>query len=110
MADEPESLADQDKRYLWHPFTPQQRWTAADPLIIARGEGAYLIDDEGRRYLDGVSSLWTNVHGHNHPTLNAAVQQQVATLSHSTLLGLTHPTAIALARVRRRLRLPRMFR
>lgn len=91
------SLADLDHRYLWHPFTPQQRWVASDPLIIARGEGCELIDTEGRRYLDGVSSLWTNVHGHGHPALDQALAAQAATLAHSTLLGLTHPTAIQLA-------------
>jgi adenosylmethionine-8-amino-7-oxononanoate aminotransferase len=90
--------ADLDKRVLWHPFTPQQRWMTLDPLIIERGEGVWLIDTEGRRYIDAVSSLWTNVHGHDHPVLNAALQQQIQTLSHSTLLGLSHPKAIVLAK------------
>ena len=97
MGDDHETLAEQDKRYLWHPFTPQQRWTSSDPLIIERGEGSYLIDDQGRSYLDAVSSLWTNVHGHNHPALNEALQSQLNVLAHSTMLGLTHPTAITLA-------------
>ena len=75
----------------------QKRWTSSDPLIIERGEGNWLIDDQGRKYLDGVSSLWTTVHGHTHPHLNQAIQKQLETLSHSTMLGLTHPTAIEFA-------------
>lgn len=86
-----------DKTCLWHPFTPQQRWTTSDPLVIARGEGCTLIDTDGRAYLDGVSSLWTNVHGHGHPALDAALAAQASRLAHSTMLGLTHPEAIELA-------------
>lgn len=94
---DPRTLADLDHRHLWHPFTPQQRWTASEPLIIERGEGHELIDVHGRRYLDGVSSLWTNVHGHAHPTLDQALRDQLDRLAHSTLLGLSHPPAIQLA-------------
>lgn len=90
-------LRDLDKRVLWHPFTPQQRWVSADPLVIARAEGCHLYDTDGNAYLDGVSSLWTNVHGHGHPRLDAALRAQLDQLAHSTLLGLTHPTAIELA-------------
>ncbi len=96
MPDAP-SLADLDRRHLWHPFTPHQRWSGDELLVIVRGEGNTLIDEEGRRYLDGVSSLWTNVHGHRHPTLDAALKAQIDELAHATLLGLTHPTAIRLA-------------
>lgn len=98
MSQRHDTLVEQDKRYLWHPFTPQQRWIQSNPLVIERGEGNYLIDDQGQRYLDAVSSLWTNVHGHNHPYLNQALQRQINQLAHSTLLGLTHPTAIELAK------------
>lgn len=99
MADVPsETLAAWDKAHLWHPFTAQADWAAADPLIIVRGEGNYLIDDKGNRYLDGVSSLWCNVHGHRHPTLDAAIRDQLDRVAHVTLLGVTHPTAIELAR------------
>jgi adenosylmethionine---8-amino-7-oxononanoate aminotransferase len=94
---DPDHLADLDRRHLWHPFTAQQRWVDEEPLIITRGEGCWLIDARGRRYLDGVSSLWTNVHGHGHPALDAALRRQIDALAHSTLLGLTHPTAITLA-------------
>jgi len=86
-----------DKKVLWHPFTPQQRWTASDPLVIARGDGCMLYDTDGKAYIDGVSSLWTNVHGHGHPVLDAALKEQADTLAHSTMLGLTHPHAIELA-------------
>jgi adenosylmethionine-8-amino-7-oxononanoate aminotransferase len=86
-----------DKRHLWHPFTPQQRWEREDPLVIVQGRGNYLIDDAGHRYLDGVSSLWTNVHGHDHPRIQEAIRAQLANVAHTTLLGLTHPAAITLA-------------
>jgi adenosylmethionine-8-amino-7-oxononanoate aminotransferase len=87
-----------DRDHLWHPFTAQADWAAADPLVIDRGEGVYLFDTEGNRYLDGNSSLWCNVHGHRHPRLDAAVKAQLDRVAHATLLGTTHPTAITLAR------------
>src|SRR5215831_12822568 len=83
-----------DRRVLWHPFTQMAEW---DPLVIASGEGSFLFDRDGRRYLDGVSSLWCNVHGHRHPRLDAALSRQAALLSHSTFLGLTHEPGIRLA-------------
>ena len=90
-------LAALDHAHVWHPFTPMQGWMEDDPLIIERGEGCELIDTDGNRYLDGVSSLWVNVHGHGHPTLDAAITAQLGRLAHSTFLGLTHPPAIELA-------------
>ncbi len=69
-----EDLAALDKAHLWHPFTAQADWAASDPLIIDRAEGVYLFDTQGRRYIDGVSSLWCNVHGHRHPTIDAALR------------------------------------
>jgi adenosylmethionine-8-amino-7-oxononanoate aminotransferase len=89
--------AERDKNVVWHPFTQMREWVRDEQLTIVRGEGAYLIDDQGRRYLDGVSSLWCNVHGHNHPRLNQAVRHQLDQVAHSTFLGLTHPPAIELA-------------
>lgn len=86
-----------DLKYLWHPFTQMQEWEREDFPTIVRGEGIYLIDEMGKRYIDGVSSLWCNVHGHNHPKITQAIQTQAAKLDHSTLLGLTHPPAIRLA-------------
>ena len=93
-----ETLAAWDKRYLWHPFTQMQDWLAAEPVIIARGEGCYLIDVDGNRYIDGVASMWTNVHGHNHPELNTALKTQVDQVAHSTLLGYSNIPAIELAK------------
>jgi adenosylmethionine-8-amino-7-oxononanoate aminotransferase len=92
------SLAADDRRYLWHPFTQQRGWESEEPLIVQRAEGTDLIDAEGQRYIDGVSSLWCNVHGHRHPRIDAAVHAQVDTVAHSTMLGLSHPPAIRLAR------------
>ncbi len=93
-----ETLAAWDKRYLWHPFTQMQDWLAAEPVIIARGEGCYLIDVDGNRYIDGVASMWTSVHGHNHPELNTALKTQVDQVAHSTLLGYSNIPAIELAK------------
>ncbi|QDV37199.1 adenosylmethionine--8-amino-7-oxononanoate transaminase [Tautonia plasticadhaerens] len=95
---DPETLRRWDKEHLWHPFTAQADWAAGEPLIIDRAEGAELIDTRGRRYLDGVSSLWCNVHGHRHPTIDAAIREQLDKVAHTTMLGLSHPTAIELAR------------
>ncbi|SIO14639.1 adenosylmethionine-8-amino-7-oxononanoate aminotransferase apoenzyme [Singulisphaera sp. GP187] len=94
----PETLRHWDRDHLWHPFTALTDWEAAEPLVIDRAEGVYLFDVQGRRYLDGVSSLWCNVHGHRHPTLDAALRDQIDKVAHTTLLGLSHPTAIELAR------------
>ena len=92
-----EALRRLDHAYLWHPFTPMQAWFDEDPVVIVRGDGNELIDDGGRRYLDGVSSLWCNVHGHNHPELNAAITAQLGQVAHTTLLGLTNVPAVRLA-------------
>ena len=86
-----------DRKFLWHPFTQQRGWAEEEPLIVDRAEGTDLIDTRGRRYIDGVSSLWCNVHGHRHPTIDAAVRDQLDRVAHSTLLGLTHPGAAELA-------------
>jgi adenosylmethionine-8-amino-7-oxononanoate aminotransferase len=86
-----------DHDHLWHPFTQQQGWSEEEPLLIERGEGSYLFDVDGRRYLDGTSSLWCNVHGHRHPVIDAAVSAQLERVAHSTMLGLSHPGAAELA-------------
>ena len=91
-------LAAADHAHLWHPFTQQLGWAGEEPLVIERAEGTDLIDLEGRRYIDGVSSLWCNVHGHRHPRLDAAVREQLERVAHTTMLGLSHPPAIELAR------------
>jgi adenosylmethionine-8-amino-7-oxononanoate aminotransferase len=87
-------LNELDRKVLWHPFTQMSEW---EPLVIAAGEGNYLIDTEGRRYLDGVSSLWCNLHGHRHPRLDRALRDQLDRIAHTTFLGLTHEAGIELA-------------
>jgi adenosylmethionine-8-amino-7-oxononanoate aminotransferase len=91
-------LAADDRRFLWHPFTQQQGWDEEDAPIIEAAERCELIDIHGRRYIDGVSSLWCNVHGHRHPAIDIAVRDQMDRVSHSTMLGLSHRPAIELAR------------
>ncbi|MEW6600157.1 MAG: adenosylmethionine--8-amino-7-oxononanoate transaminase [Nitrospirota bacterium] len=86
-----------DKDHLWHPFTQMKEWTEESPLIIAEGRGSFLKDIYGKWYIDGVSSLWVTVHGHNKKEIDDAVKGQIDRLSHSTLLGLTHPPAAELA-------------
>ncbi len=86
-----------DKRVLWHPFTQQQGWCEEEPLIIERAAGCTLYDTDGNAYIDGVSSLWCNVHGHAHPQIDRAVRAQLERVAHTTMLGLTHPGAIELA-------------
>jgi adenosylmethionine-8-amino-7-oxononanoate aminotransferase len=87
-----------DRAHLWHPFTQQRGWAEEHPVIVERGEGTDLIDVDGRRYIDGVSSLWCSVHGHRHPRIDAALREQLDQVSHSTMLGLSHRPAIELAR------------
>ncbi len=93
----PADPAQLDHDHLWHPFTQQQGWSEEEPLLIERAEGSHLIDIDGRRYLDGVSSLWCNVHGHRHPAIDRAVGEQLGRVAHSTMLGLSHPGAAELA-------------
>jgi adenosylmethionine---8-amino-7-oxononanoate aminotransferase len=93
-----EDLVAADRRHLWHPFTQQRDWAREEPVIVERAEGTDLIDTRGRRYIDGVSSLWCNVHGHRHPKIDAAIREQLDRVAHSTMLGLSHPSAIELAR------------
>ena len=88
-----------DQTHLWHPFTPMAEWCAPDyqPLVLERGEGVWLYDTEGRRYFDGNSSIWTNLHGHRHPVLTAAIREQLDRVAHVSFLGATHEPAIRLA-------------
>jgi adenosylmethionine---8-amino-7-oxononanoate aminotransferase len=90
-------LVTADHTHLWHPFTQQQGWIEEEPLIVDRAEGTDLIDVDGRRYIDGVSSLWCNVHGHRHPRIDAALREQLESVAHSTMLGLSHRPGIELA-------------
>jgi adenosylmethionine---8-amino-7-oxononanoate aminotransferase len=97
MTQDYEKLKQLDHSYLWHPFTQMQEWIDEEPCIISRGEGHYLIDVKGRRYFDGVSSLWCNVHGHRKKELDDAIRDQLDSISHSTFLGLSHVPGIELA-------------
>ena len=93
-----QTLIDWDKRYLWHPFTQMQDWLLEEPVIIEQGEGVFLIDTAGNRYIDGVASMWTNVHGHNRKEINDAIKAQIDKIAHSTLLGYSNVPAIKLAK------------
>jgi adenosylmethionine-8-amino-7-oxononanoate aminotransferase len=86
-----------DHQHLWHPFTQQQDWVTEEPLMIEGAEGCELTDADGNRYLDGVSSLWCNVHGHRHPLIDRAIREQLERVAHTTMLGLSHPRASELA-------------
>jgi adenosylmethionine-8-amino-7-oxononanoate aminotransferase len=95
-----EELIDTDKRFVWHPFTNMREWCSPEhkPLILVEGHGALLHDSHGREYIDGNSSIWTNIHGHNHPHINAAIRRQLDRVAHTSFLGFTNPAAIELAR------------
>ena len=86
-----------DRRHVWHPFAQMREYLALPPLIIAGGRGGWLIDADGREYLDGNASIWTNVHGHRDPDLDAALRAQLDAVAHTTLLGHTHAPAAELA-------------
>ncbi len=86
-----------DLASVWHPFTQQSLWPQDDPLVIDSARGSWLYDTDGRRYLDGVSSLWVTVHGHREPAIDTAIRAQLDRLDHATFLGLTHEPGIALA-------------
>ncbi|MFZ2639577.1 MAG: adenosylmethionine--8-amino-7-oxononanoate transaminase [Verrucomicrobiia bacterium] len=92
-----DSLADKDHRHLWHPFTQMQDWMAEKPVIIEKGHGVRLWDTEGREYLDANASIWTNIHGHSHPRINAAICAQLEKVAHTSFLGLSNVPAIELA-------------
>jgi adenosylmethionine-8-amino-7-oxononanoate aminotransferase len=93
-----EGLRRWDNAYVWHPFTPMQAYREENAPIVESGEGFFLIDVEGRRYLDGISSLWCNVHGHRVAEIDAAIREQLERVAHTTLLGLSSPPSIELAR------------
>jgi adenosylmethionine-8-amino-7-oxononanoate aminotransferase len=97
MRDDTRRWAAADKARCWHPFTPQDAWTAGEPLVLVRGEGAWLWDSEGRKYLDGNSTIWTNIHGHRHPHLDAALIRQLGEVAHTSYLGFANPRASELA-------------
>src|ERR1044072_5427773 len=94
----PEELADLDRQYLWHPFTQQHGWMEEDFPIIESAHQTTLYDTEGNASIDGVSSLWCNVHGHRHPAIDIAIKDQLDRVAHSTMLGLSHAPAVKLAK------------
>jgi adenosylmethionine-8-amino-7-oxononanoate aminotransferase len=93
----PTALAQLDHRHLWHPFTQMRDWLRRGPIIIVYGHGAVLRDAAGREYLDANSSIWTNLHGHTHPKINAALNRQLKKIAHSSALGLASEPATLLA-------------
>ncbi len=90
-------LACLDHRYLWHPFTQMRDWLKGEPILIVSGRGAVLRDIHGREYLDANASIWTNLHGHNQPAINAAIERQLKKIAHSSALGLANEPASRLA-------------
>jgi adenosylmethionine-8-amino-7-oxononanoate aminotransferase len=94
VLDKKESASDP----VWYPFTQMQEFGKHSPLIIRAAKGCWLEDENGRQYLDGVSSLWANVHGHRHPVIDKALEEQMGRVAHTTMLGLSHPGGIELAR------------
>jgi adenosylmethionine-8-amino-7-oxononanoate aminotransferase len=97
MTSKYEALKQLDHAYLWHPFTQMQEWIDEEPCIIEAGEGHYLTDVQGRKYVDGVSSLWCNLYGHRRKELDEAIRNQLDRIAHSTFLGLSHVPGIELA-------------
>jgi adenosylmethionine-8-amino-7-oxononanoate aminotransferase len=93
----PAEIRDFDRRHVWHPFTQMAEYVESDPVVVVAAEGHYLIDDRGRRLFDATSALWCNLFGHRVPEIDAAIQDQLGRIAHSTLLGATHPGAAELA-------------
>jgi len=90
-------LARLDHRFVWHPFTQMRDWLKSEPIVITSGKGSVLRDVNGREYLDANASIWTNLHGHNHPKLNVAIHRQLKKIAHSSALGFANEPASLLA-------------
>jgi adenosylmethionine-8-amino-7-oxononanoate aminotransferase len=93
-----QKIAQLDHTYVWHPFTQMKDWLREEPIVISRGKGAELWDSRDRKYLDANSSIWTNLHGHQHPKINRAIGRQLKKIAHSSALGLANEPASLLAR------------
>ena len=91
------SAAQLDQKYLWHPFTQMRDWMRSKPIVLERGKGAHLWDNAGQKYIDANSSIWTNLHGHNHPKINRAIRTQLDKVSHVSALGFANSPAAKLA-------------
>ena len=89
------NLSERDRQAIWHPYTQMQ--LAEPPVVITRGEGLYLFDDAGKKYIDAISSWWVNLHGHAHPYIAQKVSEQLKQLEHVIFAGFTHQPAIELA-------------
>jgi adenosylmethionine-8-amino-7-oxononanoate aminotransferase len=92
-----DQLRQLDKQHVWHPFTPMKLWLESEPLVITHADGMYLFDSDGNRYLDGISSLWCNVHGHRVSKIDQAIRAQLEKVAHTTMLGLANEPATLLA-------------
>src|SRR5688572_12205377 len=104
------NLAALDQKYIWHPFTQMRDWLQREPIVIESGHGAILCDTKGREYIDANSSIWTNLHGHQHPTINRAIKKQLGKIAHSSALGLANEPASLLAeKLCQATRLPKVF-
>ena len=91
-------IQEYDLKYIWHPFTQMKEYQKESPIVIEDSDGIYLIDSDGNKYIDGVSSLWVNIHGHKSEKINSAIKNQIDKIAHSTLLGVTNPSASILAK------------
>ena len=95
------SLAKLDQKFVWHPFTQMRDWLRREPIVIIAGQGTVLRDVKGRKFLDANSSIWTNLHGHRHPKINAAIQKQLKKIAHSSALGFANePASFARCEIR----------
>ena len=90
-------VSELDRKYVWHPFTQMRDWMGQEPILIDRGKGSILTDVNGKKYLDGNASIWTNLHGHNNFRINNAIAKQLAKVAHSSALGLANEPASVLA-------------
>ncbi len=97
ITEETRQLEAADKKYIWHPFTQMRDWEKEPLIVIAEGRDCFIKDIHGKWYLDGVSSLWVNIHGHRKKELDDAIKEQIDNISHSALLGLSNVAAIKLA-------------
>ncbi len=97
IPEENRRLEELDRKYIWHPFTQMKDWLDEKPIIISEGKDCFIKDIYGRWYLDGVSSLWVNIHGHRKKEIDDAIKKQLDKIAHSTLLGLSNVPAIRLA-------------
>ena len=90
-------IAQLDRRFVWHPFTQMRDWMRREPIVLESGKGALLRDLNGREYLDANASIWTNLHGHNHPAINRALRRQLDRVAHVSALGFANEPASRLA-------------